>query len=277
MIDTTLGLHALLSLPPIVRLYAAPHAWTLPPVPAQQSELRELAKFVESNTDRQARILDMAGAPAAITDRELIGAWQTAAGDRLVQGLRFAASDDTALWRTCVARAEAPARSLRVELSGVVPRSIAIHEVQLRDGKGERVKPTGLWALTAEPNPWEAALAMDGNAVSAWRTWEPVRSGMFWEADFAVAQPLASVCVWLSENYSVRIKGFPLAPPERQAALNYRRAASRYLKRERITHVLVAETADAFGEIALDIAKRPEDWGLARTGAVGNATLYQVP
>jgi len=271
-----LGLHAFLSLPPVVRLYAASSAWTLEWVPASGSELRDLAKFVEENTGRQARILDLAGAPAAITDRELLGAWQTAAGDRMARGLRFAANNDTALWRTCGTRAEAPLRSLRVELPGALPRSIAIHEVALRNGKGERVNPTPLWAMGAEPNPWEAALAVDGNPVSAWRTWEPVRGGMYWEVDFAVGEAVATVCVWLAENYNVRVEGWTLPAPERQAALNYRRAATRYLAREGVTHVLAAETGDAFGEIAIDIARRTEDWGLERVGAVGNTALYQV-
>ncbi|MBL8212577.1 MAG: DUF2029 domain-containing protein [Bryobacterales bacterium] len=271
-----LAVHSLLSLPPVVRLYTASNAWTLPLVPASGSELRDLAKFVEENTGRDARILDLAGAPAAITDRELIGAWQTAAGDRMVGGLRFAASNDAALWRTCGTRTEVALRSLLVELPGAMPRSIAIHEVELRDGKGQRLKPTALWALGAEPNPWEPALAVDGNPVSAWRTWEPVRGGMHWEVDFAVAESVATVCVWLPENYPVRVEGWPLAPPERQAALNYRRAATRYLAREGVTHVLAAETGDAFGEIAIDMARRTDDWGLERRGTVGNAALYQV-
>ena len=78
--------------------------------------------------------------------------------------------------------AAAPARYVRVTQTRVPrwPVPWAINEVN--------VAATSLWQATAEPNPAKAALAIDGNAQTAWSTGAPQRPGAWFQLDLGEKQ-----------------------------------------------------------------------------------------
>lgn len=274
--------HAILSWPQVIPYYAAKGAWALGV--QQAGPERALADLVEGNTKAGDRILDLANAPKAITRRDLVNAWQTATGDRLVRGLRMSMLPERGTlveWRS-----RFPAQSLtaiRARFDSEVPEPVAIHEIELPG-----LKPDILWTLRAWPNVWESALALDGNLISSWATWEPVKRGMFYEVDFSSPQAVSEVAViasrtargaklelWGRDKQTWKQLPLPARPADR-SALNLRRSAMRYLRRERITHVLAPIATDAFGLIGADMRSNPADWDLQIVAEFENVTLYKV-
>ncbi len=268
--------HAILSWPQIIPLYAAKGAWALGVT--QPGNERQLARLVETNTSPDARILDLANAPAAITPRNLVNAWQTAQGDRLVRSLNTATLIE---WRT-----KFPTQSLnaiRARFASDLHEPIAIHEIELPG-----LKPDILWTIRSWPNIWESPLALDGNLASNWATWQPLRQGMFYEVDFSSTQQLTEIAViaassartaklelWGRDKQTWRSIPIPQRPAVR-APLNLRHSAMRYLLREGITHILAPIGTDAFGQIGLDMRANPADWCLDKIAAFENVTLYKV-
>ncbi|MBL8173494.1 MAG: hypothetical protein JNK48_02420, partial [Bryobacterales bacterium] len=273
--------HAVLSWPQVLPLYASKGAWALGM--QQPGPERALASLLTANTTQDARILDLANAPAAITPRRLINAWQTAQGDRLVRSLRMAMSPTPALveWRTRFASQSFTA--FRARFPQERNESIALHEIELPG-----LKPDILWTLRAWPNVWESSLALDGNLTSNWATWQPLRGGMFYEVDFSSPQNLEEIAIVASISarsaplelfgrHNTAWRKIPLpARPTELAPRNLRRSAARYLRREGITHVLAPLGPDAFGQIAADMHAVPGDWDLAAVAEFENFTLYRL-
>jgi hypothetical protein len=268
--------HAILSWPYIIPRYAAKGAWALGMT--QPGPERALARLIETNTPAVARILDLANAPAAITPRNLINAWQTAQGDRLVRSL----TPPTLIeWRT-----ELPTQSfsaIRARFASDQPGPIAIHEIELPG-----LTPDILWTIRAWPNIWESPLALDGNLASSWATWQPLRKGMFYEVDFSSTQRLTEIAViaansartaklelWGRDKGTWRAIPIPQRPANR-APLNLRRSAMRYLRREGITHILAPIDTDAFGQIGVAMRANPADWNLEIIAELGNVALYRI-
>jgi len=275
---------AIVSWPQVIPLYAAKGAWALGMPHQSQNPERALAKLVTENTAPDARILDLANAPAAITPRHLINAWQTAQGDRIVRSLRTAMTPDRGTlveWRT-----QFTARSftaIRVRFASDLADSIAIHEIELPG-----LNPDILWTIRSWPNIWESALALDGNLTSNWATWQPLRSGMFHEVDFSSAQTLREIAVvasrsartaklelWGRDKETWRAIHIPQRPAE-LAPLNLRLSAMRYLRREGITHILAPIGTDAFGQVGRDMRATPADWNLDTIAEFENVTLYKI-
>lgn len=274
---------AIVSWPAVVRLYAPQGAWVLPIPPEKTSELRDLAALVQTHTRPWDRVLDLADTPAAITRRQLVSGWRSAQGDRIARALQLAVAPDTALYEV-----RSPVRPRRVDAIRIRfpmphPAGAAIHDVRIFDGEGRLLPPGRNWSLEAWPNIWEAAWGPDQNTASAWRTWEPVQPGMFFEIDTAVTIPVSEVRVVLSDALPVELwedlqtwTAVPLSAPERLPLRNRRPDAGRYLKREGITHIVAGEGNDTFGRIGRDLATVPADWGLERAAKAGIWSLYRV-
>ncbi|MFN7939907.1 MAG: hypothetical protein U0R19_41655 [Bryobacteraceae bacterium] len=274
--------HAILSWPQVIPMYAAKGAWALGV--HQEGQERQLAALIVDHTQSDARILDLANAPAAITPRTLISAWQSAQGDRLVRSLRTSMTPDRGTlveWRATFP--PRPFQALRARFVSDLPAAVAIHELELPG-----LKPDILWTVRSWPNVWETPLAFDGNLASNWATWQPLRSGMFYEVDFGSTQTVGEVAVvasrsarsarlemWARERQTWQPVGIPARPVDRPG-LNLRRSATRYLRREGITHVLAPMGADAFGEIAEDMRWSPADWDLDIAAEWDNITLYKI-
>ncbi|MCZ2152168.1 MAG: phospholipid carrier-dependent glycosyltransferase [Bryobacterales bacterium] len=297
-----LAAHAITSWPAIIPLYAPQGTWALHgEIPwraalgledRQAFRLRmsvehNLAQLLEKNTTPLDCILDLVNAPAAITPRALVNAWQSAAGERLVQALETGMNPDRGLfveWRSRFE--ERRLRAVRITLESGQAQPAVFQEIELRHN-GQPLTPDILWSMQAEPNIWDTPFAVDRNLTSAWSTREPARPGMFYEIDLSAPRTVTEVRIaghrpagalrlalsGLEEEW----RPLPLpVNPDPQPGLNLRRGAMRYARREGISCVLAATGSDALGRIGQDIQDSPADWDLEPAATYKNVTLYRI-
>ena len=172
-----------------------------------------VARMIESATPPDSRTLALLSVANAYLNRDVTVAWQSAEGGQLLDSLRLAStySSGTAYdWK-----ASWPAESLlalRFRLPVGYDGECDISEAQLFSGD-YRVYTSPQWAVSAWPNRWEGPLALDGNIATRWRTWEPVRAGMFFEIDLDHAQRLTSaVLISHAPAYHVAMEWYGQAP-----------------------------------------------------------------
>lgn len=295
--------HAILSWPAVIPYYAPRDTWALSPEIPWRAALRletgqafqtrmttevPLAKLVEAHTHPNDRIFDLANAPQAITRRNLVSAWQTALGDVFVRALEAAATPDRGLlveWRAPCAGSLFTA--IRVRFPADHAAGAALHEVILHNAAGERIAPMPTWYLRSWPNEWETPYATDGSLASSWRSWEPVRGGMFYEVSFPAPLAVSEVRVIAhrsSADLPIEVWGKAgnwvalRAPsrPEILPALNLRLSAMRFLRREGIQYILASTGTDFSGLVSAQIAENPSDWGVAPVASYKGFTLYRV-
>ncbi|MCC6361980.1 MAG: phospholipid carrier-dependent glycosyltransferase [Bryobacterales bacterium] len=297
-----LAAHAITSWPAIIPMYAPQGTWALHrEVPWRaalgledrqafrlgRSVEHNLAQLLDQHTTPRDRILDLVNAPAAITPRMLVNAWQSAAGQRLVQALETGMTPDRGLfveWRSRFE--ERRLRAIRITFESGQAQPAAFQEIELRHN-GQPLTPNILWSMQAAPNIWDAAFAVDRNLTSAWSTREPVRPGMFYEIDLPAPRPLSEVrIVGHRSAVGLRVelagldkewRALPLpASPDPQPGLNLRRSAIRHARREGITSILAAAGSDALGRIARDFEVSPANWDLHPVATYQNVTLYRI-
>lgn len=297
-----LGVHLLTSWPAIIPLYA-PAAWALPRTLPWRAALGledraayqrkwsdefNIAELLKRHTPAGSRILDLANAPAAITPRELINAWQSALGDRLVHAMQIGASPDAGLlveWKTVIAGE--PVRAFRFRYLGSQREAASIQEIEFSDREGKPLHASALWQIAAWPNVWESPFALDRNLTTGWRTWEAVQSGMFIEVEFPAPVVLSEVRV-IAHSSARRLPveaavlratwerlALP-AQPHPRPGLNLRQAAMRAVNRAGIRYVLAAEGVDGFGLLGKDIAADPWAWGLEAVARFKHVALYAL-
>src|SRR5439155_27332831 len=121
--------------------------------------------------------------------------WQSALADRLIDTLKLASLyADIPFYDL---RAEWPARlfkGFRFRLTTQHPGEWDVSEIRFYSG-ADRVFSSPQWQLRGWPNPWEAPLAFDDNFASRWRSWEPMRPGMFIDALLDRPQLLTAVAL----------------------------------------------------------------------------------
>ncbi|MBI3279378.1 MAG: glycosyltransferase family 39 protein [Acidobacteria bacterium] len=294
-----LAAHAVLSFPAVVELYAS-RAWHLTAFPwraalrieSERDYLERvswdyrLARMVERHTEARARLLDLQGLHRALLEREVVGSWQSSLGARLTTGLEQGAKVDRGASYELRAPAPAePVRALRLIQRADTAQSWSIQELELLRGH-ERL-PARDWLIHAEPNLWDAALALDGNYISSWSTWEPARPGMIYEIEFAAPERLSEVCV-------IGPGGEEKSRPEislRRAdgtwtvlkstgaprpGMNLRRSATRLVRRAGIRYIVAPLGREGNGPLGELLVNRAPDWGLEVVANEDNVFLLRV-
>jgi len=148
---------------------------------ARSSFEYRVARMLEGATPPGARTYSFDTVANAYLARDVTVSWQSAEGDRMADVLRMATvyrRDSLYAWSGNWPAI--PLRALRFRLPASDPAEWDICEVELRSG-GERLATSPQWTLRAWPNPWETPAAFDGNPATRWRTWQPMRAGMFFE------------------------------------------------------------------------------------------------
>ena len=136
-------------------------------------------------------------------------------------------------------------------------------------------------AITANPEPWYARWANDGNPSTRWKIWQPLKPGMYWEASFASAGALGTVeidaspdqsntCIELQTSdgtivKSPKIEAIPLPS-------GIRREVVREFQNNRITHILIHKDEQS----AEDFEANQAAWGIAKIAESGPARLYRL-
>jgi hypothetical protein len=136
----------------------------------------------------------------------------------------------------------------------------------------------------AWPNPWDAGLAFDGDGVTRWRTWEPLKPGMHLGVRFDASVRLDGLTVLdFPDEYDGRMSLQVLndasrwveePPPSLEIvpAMDLRKEAMQALKRDGVHFVLLSRrqwNSAAF----LDAAG---EWGLAPVTGTPSYTLFRI-
>ena len=303
MLWVCLAVHAVTCWPAVAALYQSPGTWRLQELPWRvvlrlESEDAYLARTVwdyrltgllQERTRAGETTFALLSVPNAYTDRNVVDWWQSALADRIKNTIEMASI-----------YADAPSFDLRAEwpaeaLAGLRFRLKVPHrgewdltEVRLYSD-GDRVHNSPQWLLTSWPNPWEAPLAFDDNFATSWRTWEPMRPGMFLEVRFDHPQRLTSaVLASHSPVYNVPVEFYGLGAdhkwkllsdhPERilRPKQDMRRAATRYLKHNGIDYILAPESTTGVWQLGKILVEQQREWGLEDVGQSGVVHLLHI-
>lgn len=293
--------HALLSWPHVLRIYASEFCWRLQRIPvaaalriSKEEDYLALrmpdyatARMLETFTPPGARIFAFSGLPEAYTTREILTGYQAGFNNVLNDTLW------TAIWDVNLApkgRQEFrfPKQSLlgfRVRQSATGTDQWSLNEVRVRLN-GAEVPRSPQWRLRASPNPWDIQLAFDNNPVTRWRTWEAIRPGMWIEVDFTTPVTADAVLLEITRDQwqtKLALDGrlpngtwTPLAPSPNEDEVppmrGLRRAAIEEFQRRGIHYLLIHDSDPG----ADDFLTKSRVWGLTELAQRGDARIYQI-
>jgi hypothetical protein len=249
----------------------------------------QLTDLLREKTHPGDTTLALLTIPNAYTDRPRVDWWESALADRLIDTLEVASFYASA---PCYdLRAEWPAerfKGFRFRLTTPHPGEWDVSEIRLYSG-ADRVYGSPKWQLGGWPNPWETPAAFDGNFASRWRSWEPMRPGMFIELLLDPPKMLTSVVLAShSPVYNVPVEFYGLgmdgawkrlsANPSKvlRPKEDLRRAAARYVRRSGIGYILAPESAPGLWQLGKILAGQPREWGLEDVGQRGAVHLLRV-
>jgi hypothetical protein len=248
-----------------------------------------VAKMVERATPATSRTLALSSVAGAYLDRDVAVTWQSAETDQLLDTLRLASIYTTTPsfdWKS--AWLEQPVRALRFRIPAAFDGEWNISEVQLYSGE-YRVFNSPQWSLNGWPNRWEGPLAFDGNLATRWRTWEPVRAGMYLEVDLENPQRLTSAVLVTHtpafrvplETYGQDLKGAwhllsnsPEAIPRPPQDL--RLEAVRAIRKAGYRYLLVTTGSGGNAPIGNLIVGHESEWALEQVGYAGDFHLFRI-
>jgi hypothetical protein len=297
------ALHAVLSWPSMVPLYADSNAWRLEGFPiraalrleSEESFLSRMsfpyvqARMVEDHVLEGERVFSFGTMAAdAYTSRELIVGFQSKFGARIRD-----------LLITPILFEQQPSRWLEFALTGVEAKSIrliqtssspdvwSVSEVRLLQD-GRELPRDSAWRIAASANGLDVGLAFDSSPVTRWRAEVRSRPGQWIEVRLPTPQAVEKVRVESSrDQYQVRLKlewmdakgnwqrvdrdpeDIEVPPPPASAM---RRAAAEEVKALGVHWILVDEHDYA----APDFKKYTAEWKLRFVAERGAAKLYQL-
>jgi hypothetical protein len=247
-----------------------------------------IARMVEAATPPAARIFSFDTVANAYLARDVSVSWQSAEGDRMSDSLRLATfyrKDATYAWRAVWPAA--PLGALRLRLTASHEGEWDISEIEFAAGAA-RLAPSPQWTLRAWPNEWEAPLALDRNRATRWRTWAPMRAGMFFEIDFDHPQSTTGVSVAShTPVYNVPLEVYGRNPDgawqllaanppvDRLPDEDLRLQATSALRRAGFTYILIPNDSSN-GSIGRSIEADPLGWDMEEAARDKYQTLFRV-
>jgi 4-amino-4-deoxy-L-arabinose transferase-like glycosyltransferase len=293
-------LHAVLSWPAVIGLYEQFPIWRLREVPLRAAlrvepedqylerlDEYKIARMLQSGTQQGEKIFSLMSVSTAYIDREVVEYWHSAKADSLMDALRTAGPLRSArLYRWGATFQASSVRGARFRLTGDHSGEWCVHEVRLYSG-ADRVYPSPQWLVSASPNPWETALAFDGNLATRWRTWRSLRAGMELEAVFDRPQLLTAVEMVshtpdffrqaelqvLRTDWSAPID---LRVPEPLPIEDLRPAAARALKDAGFQYVLAAVQHEGTALLGNTLVNERAAWGLEVAAQAGHVYLLRI-
>lgn len=288
--------------PTFLREYAPREAWYLRGFPVRAALRLEpeadyvayrlpdynVARMVQEATGPKDRVFALLPLAKAYLERDTLEFWHSAEADLLLDALSNAGLyvndpfyDVEAEWPA------QPLRGVRFRLTAAHPGEWCVHEIRLRLGQ-DRIWNSPQWALRASPYPADVVAAFDGNMATRWRTYGPMRPGMFVEAVFNRPQVLSGVKLashtpvyqvpMIFEGLAADGRWQTLGQP--QAVLrpreDYRWAAARAVKHAGYRYILAPTGPNGAGPLGNAMAADPPAWGMRVAGRVGDLYLFRV-
>lgn len=290
--------HAVLSWPAVVERYTLPGAWILHDMPVKYAlRLRPaeefltarlpqypLDKLLDARTEPGARVLEYQSIPEAYTSRTLLVAYESAGNQEAALTLETAfLRGSMPVWRAGFTFAKQELRGFRLVQSESGGEQWRIHELRAFNGAAELKRAK--WSVTANPFPWRAERALDGNLVTFWISGDPLRAGAKFEVQFNAPSPMDALLIETSPNQphlKLRLYGETPQNEWRQLsadpdisvtpAPDLRRAAVEELKRRGIGYVLLFES----DELAKPVREAGPQAGMTIVGQASGGTLYRL-
>jgi hypothetical protein len=292
--------HAVISWPAILHLYA-PLAWSVGEVPVRaalrmdQDESYLLARLpgygaariIETHVPANERVFALHPVLIAYTSREVLVGYEAAYNQVLEDILRTALIPE--YWPTVHTGfrfAPVTVRSIRLLQSAEATAGYwSINELHLYSS-GREIEGRPAWRVTAHPNRWEAALALDGTAMTRWSTWQPLEPGMFLEVDFGRNEAIDALIIESApDSHVARLRlearrptgdwsPLPANPEARRVSPppEMRRAAMREFRRRGINYLLINDHDYA----ARDLRENARLWGVRQIAEFDPARLYKI-
>jgi len=289
--------------PQIFELYHREYTWRLQRIPwraalrlqPERDYLESLqpgyrvARLVQEHTQPGDRIFALTPAPGAYTDREVLEYWHSAQAEQLSDTLRLALAPNAALFDVRAGWSPRPIWGLRIRMPQASAIEWVIHDISLFSGD-YRIFASPQWQLRAWPNAWELPLAFDDNRATRWRTWEPIRAGMYVEADFDRPQILGGALMtsptaffplpfefygrgrerdrwYLLTNHPVVTAG---------TVGDVRMAATRAVRNAGFRYILVYSGSEGNGPLGTAMAEHAPEWGLEKAAELGPVVLFRI-
>ncbi len=287
--------------PQTMRLYHPAYTWRLERIPwraalriqPEQEYLAEyltgyyVARLIEEHTAPGERIFSMIPVPIAYTDREVLEFWHSAEAAQLRDTLRVGLRTNDTTFDVRAQWTPQKMQGIRIRVPQRLTAEWVIHEIKLFAGE-ERVYGNPQWQLDAWPNVWELPLAFDGNMATRWHSWEPLRAGMYVEADFDRELELSSAVMTSPtayypvtfEFYGREQDGWRLLTS--QASVTQRplgdlkTAATRAVRAAGFQYILTDDNINGNGLLGATVLGHEREWGLEKTAQVGSLLLFRI-
>jgi len=243
---------------------------------------------IEKRAPAGARIFSLSGHADAYSNRTFVSSFLSAESEVLRDIFYCAALPD--FKATYIRRfqfAPQPLRKIRLVETARGPEnaSWSIAELRLYSG-GQELRRRPDWRLTAQPNPWDAGMAFDGNPVTRWRSWQQYEPGMSIEIDLGQTEPVDAVQVESSPDQAatgIRTEGadgsgrwqtIPAAPvlADRPAIGFLGKSAMSEIRSRGIGYFFLRVHDLGASAVLAD----PAAWGLTPVDEFGEGRLYRI-
>jgi hypothetical protein len=295
------AVQALACWPQIFGLYHPAYAWRLERIP-WRAALRiqperdylesvlpayQVARLLQDHTNPGDRIFSLISVPTAYTDRDVLEFWHSAQADRLQDTLSAAVVSADTLFEVRADWAAQPMLGLRLRMPWASPVEWRINDIKLFSG-GRQILGGPQWELEAWPNVWELPLAFDQNQATRWRTWEPIRAGMYVQVDFDRPQEVNGAIVTSPASYSAL--PFEFYARERQGwrllkshvvetqkpSGDLRMAATTVVRKAGFNYILAYNSNGGNGILGAAMLAHPAEWGVRKTAEVDPILLFRI-
>jgi hypothetical protein len=247
-----------------------------------------ITRRIQRLTSPRDRTLCLTAIAAAYTGRQTLEYWHSAEGEWLLDWVKSAGMYNHApLYDVSAAWTSQPLRALRFRLNTAHSGEWCVHEVQVRDGD-DRLRSSPGWSLSAWPNLAETTAAFDDNLGSRWRTWTPMRPGMYMQVDFEHDQYLSGATLvshtpiykvpmeFYGQDSGGRWRTFGVGKVEERTWEDLRRPSMRAVKRHGFTYMLTPSGKDGLGPFSEGFIGHEEEWGIELVASSQGYYLYRI-
>ena len=247
-----------------------------------------ITRLLETKTAPGERTFTLTNIAAAYTDRETLEYWHSAEGEWMLDWLKSAGMYSRApLYDVSTAWQPQLLRALRFRLNTPHAGEWCLHEVRLFDGE-DRVRSSPRWTLGGWPNVGGMTAAFDDNVASRWRTFAPMRPGMYLQVDLEKPRWLSgATLVSHTPVYGVAIEfdgmdgggvwhSFGAGKPVQRVWEDLRRPATRAIRRQGFSYILASRGKEGLGPFGETFIGHEEEWGLEVVAEAHGYYLYRI-
>jgi hypothetical protein len=250
-----------------------------------------IAEIVSAEVAPPGRVFTLEPLAEAYFDAELLVSYQGGINEELADILMTPVEED--LWPSRQRRLSwepRPLRGFRIVQRNEHGSHWRMSEIHFLNGEGP-LQPASDWQISSEPRPWYAPRLLDGDPLSSWNSWEPLRDGMWIEVRFPEPLTLSGAeLVYPWGQHFVEFEYFGLDASEQWQPLEARseqgrrpfdpeglkKWATRQLASHGVKLLVTNREGGGHNYLAPIIAEDPAAWGLQEIGHDGPVYVYRL-